>query len=98
MDSALPGASEPRLALSGMFIVQADAASITLCADGRRPPVAMEADYRALEAACLPARGQPGQALLVSLDGLIARLPHAETARPPGVDARARALHRRLAA
>lgn len=81
-EAALPGASGPRLALSGMFIVQADAARITLCADGRRLPVAMEADYRALEAAYLPARGQPGQALLVSLDGLIALRPHAEAARP----------------
>src|SRR5262245_1381599 len=36
-----PALIEPRLALTGMFIYMADAASITLCADGARLPVAM---------------------------------------------------------
>jgi hypothetical protein len=36
----------PRAALTGMFSYMADAAIITLCADGRKLPVAMEADYK----------------------------------------------------
>jgi heat shock protein HslJ len=43
----------------------------------------MEADYRALEAAYLKARREPGQALLVSLDGLIAPRPSMEASQPP---------------
>lgn len=77
------GLIEPRLALTGMLRYMADAATITLCADGGRLPVAMEGDYRALEAAYLKERRQPGQALLVSLEGLIAPRPSAEANRPP---------------
>jgi uncharacterized lipoprotein YbaY len=73
---------EPRMALTGMFTYMADAASITLCADGERLPVAMEADFKALETAYLQARQQPGQALLVSLDGLIAPRPSMEAHQP----------------
>jgi copper homeostasis protein (lipoprotein) len=78
-----PALIEPRLALTGMFVYLADAAAITLCADGGRLPVVMEADYRALEAAYLKARREPGQALLVSLDGLIAPRPSMEASQPP---------------
>jgi copper homeostasis protein (lipoprotein) len=78
-----PSLIEPRLALTGMFTYMADAASITLCADGRRLPVAMEAEYPALERAYLKARREPGQALLVSLVGLIASRPFAEEGAPP---------------
>ena len=46
-----PRLIEPRLMLTGMFTYMADAAAITLCVDGRRLPVAMEGDYKALEAA-----------------------------------------------
>jgi copper homeostasis protein (lipoprotein) len=74
---------EPRLALTGMFRYMADAAGINLCADGGRLPVAMEGDYKALEAAYLKVRRQPGEALLVALDGLIAPRPSAEANRPP---------------
>ena len=73
---------EPRLTLTGMFTYMADAATITLCADGGRLPVAMEADYKALEAAYLKERRQPGQALLVSLEGLIAPRPSMEAHQP----------------
>lgn len=73
----------PRPALTGMFSYLADAASITLCADGQQLPVAMEADYRALEAAYLKAREEPGQALLVSLEGQIASRPAMEAGAPP---------------
>ena len=78
-----PALIEPRLTLTGMFTYMADAAVITLCADGGRLPVVMEADYKALEAAYLKERQQPGQALLVSLDALIAPRPSAEASRPP---------------
>jgi copper homeostasis protein (lipoprotein) len=75
--------SEQRLVLTGMFTYMADAATITLCADGGRLPVAMEADHKALEAAYLKERQQPGQALLVSLEGLIAPRASMEVNRPP---------------
>lgn len=78
-----PALIEPRLVLTGMFIYMADAATITLCADNGRLPVAMEADYKPLEAAYLMERQQPGQVLLVSLEGLIAPRPSAEASRPP---------------
>jgi copper homeostasis protein (lipoprotein) len=73
---------EPRLALTGLFTYLADAASITLCADGQRLPVAMEADYRALETAYRQARPQPGEAVLASLEGLITHRPSTEESRP----------------
>jgi copper homeostasis protein (lipoprotein) len=78
-----PALIEPRLVLTGMFTYMADAATITVCADGGRLPVAVEADYKALEAAYLKERQQPAQALLVSLDGLIAPRPSMEAGRPP---------------
>lgn len=73
---------EPRLELTGMFRYLADAPTITLCPDDGRLPVAMEADYRALEAAYLTAR-QPGEALLVSLEGSVATRPSPEAGQPP---------------
>ncbi|GKS70433.1 hypothetical protein W03_24370 [Nitrosomonas sp. PY1] len=66
---------EPQLILTGMFDYMANAATITLCADGQRLPVAMEGDYEALEAAYQRASLQPGQALLVNLDGTIKQRP-----------------------
>ncbi len=77
------GASLSSRTLTGTFTYMADAPSIRLCADGSRIPVAMEADYKALEAAYLRERRQPGEALLVSLDGLIASRPSMEASRPP---------------
>jgi uncharacterized lipoprotein YbaY/uncharacterized lipoprotein NlpE involved in copper resistance len=74
---------EPQLFLSGMFVYLADAASIVLCADKRSVPVAMEADYKALEAAYLNARTEPGERLLVSLEGLLAPRPSMEASQPP---------------
>jgi uncharacterized lipoprotein YbaY/uncharacterized lipoprotein NlpE involved in copper resistance len=74
---------EPRLFLTGMFNVMADAASIVLCADRRSVPVAMEADYRALEAAYQKASPGPGQRLLVSLDGLLTPRPSMEPGQAP---------------
>lgn len=78
-----PALTNPRLALTGMFTYLADAATITLCADNRRLPVAMEGDYKALEAAYLKERQQPGQALLVSFEGRIAPRAAMEASQPP---------------
>jgi uncharacterized lipoprotein YbaY/heat shock protein HslJ len=74
---------EPHLALTGMFRYLADAASITLCADGRRLPVAMEGDFKALETAYRESGAKPGQPLLASVDGLIAQRPSMEESQPP---------------
>lgn len=74
---------EPRLFLTGMFTTLADAATIVLCADRRSVPVAMEADYKALEAAYLQARSRPGKHLLVSVEGLLASRPSMEESQPP---------------
>lgn len=78
-----PAPIEPRLLLTGMFTYVADAAAITLCADDRRLPVAMEGDYRALEAAYLRAEPQPGQPLLATVEGVIVSRPSAEEGQPP---------------
>jgi copper homeostasis protein (lipoprotein) len=78
-----PAPIEPRLVLRGMLTYMADAAVITLCADERRLPVAIEGDYKALEDAYLKERRQPGQALLVSVEGLIATRPSVEANQPP---------------
>jgi copper homeostasis protein (lipoprotein) len=74
---------EPRLPLTGMFSYMADAASVTLCADGQRFPVAMEGDYKALETAYLQSRTKPGQPLLASFDGVIAQRRSMEESQPP---------------
>jgi copper homeostasis protein (lipoprotein) len=74
---------EPRIALTGMFRYMADAAGITLCADGRRVPVAMEGDYKALEAAYRESGTKPGQPVLVSVEGAIAQRPSMEESQPP---------------
>ena len=73
---------EPRLLLAGMFVHLADAPSIVLCADLRSVPVAMEADFRALEAAYATARAKPGERVLVSLQGLLATRPSMEPGQP----------------
>jgi copper homeostasis protein (lipoprotein) len=74
---------EPRLNISGLFIYMADAAVITLCADGSRLPVAMEGDFRALQAAYMKERPSPGKPLLASVEGRIATRPSMEESLPP---------------
>jgi copper homeostasis protein (lipoprotein) len=76
---------DPRLNLTGMFTYMADAASIRLCATGQRLPVAMEGDFLALQRAYLQARpaANPGQPLLVGLQGLITQRPSMEEGQPP---------------
>jgi copper homeostasis protein (lipoprotein) len=66
---------EPRLTMRGMYRYLADAALFEECLSGRRFPVAMEAEHAALERAYLEAQEQPGEPLLVSLQGLIAQRP-----------------------
>jgi copper homeostasis protein (lipoprotein) len=74
---------EPHLKVSGLFIYMADAAVITLCADASRVPVAMEGDFPALQAAYMKARPPPGEALLASVEGRIAKRPSMEESLPP---------------
>jgi heat shock protein HslJ/uncharacterized lipoprotein NlpE involved in copper resistance len=74
---------EPHLVLTGMFRCLADAASITLCADGRRLPVAMEGDYKALEAVYREWGTNPGHPVLVNVEGVIAPRRSMEESQPP---------------
>ncbi len=69
---------EPRLHLSGMFSYLADAAAFTECLTGVRYPVAMEADYLALERAYTQAPHEPGAAVRVNLEGRLAQRPKME--------------------
>jgi copper homeostasis protein (lipoprotein) len=78
-----PELIEPHLKTSGLFIYMADAAVITLCADGSRLPVAMEGDFLALQAAYQKARPALGEALLASVEGRIAARPSMEESLPP---------------
>jgi copper homeostasis protein (lipoprotein) len=60
----------------GMYDYMADAGTFTDCASGKRTPVAMEADNATLERAYLAVREEPGEALLVTVEGRIdQRLP-----------------------
>lgn len=69
---------EPRLMMRGMYRYLADAALFEECLTGRRFPVSPEADNVALERAYLDARHQPGEPLLVSLQGSLALRPTME--------------------
>jgi len=69
---------EIRLTMRGMYRYMADAALFEECLSGRRLQVAMEADNVALERAYLEARREPGEPLLVSLQGRIAERPAME--------------------
>lgn len=75
-------AGQPTLQLSGMFTYMADAAQISLCEADARLPVAMEGDYKALETAYLGVRQQPGQAVLVRLQGRMLLRALGEEGRP----------------
>jgi copper homeostasis protein (lipoprotein) len=69
---------EPRLMMRGMYRYLADAALFEECLTGRRFAVAMEADNLALERAYTEARKEPGEPILVSLEGRIAPRPAME--------------------
>ncbi len=62
----------------GEMIYMADAATLTDCASGVRWPVAMTADYLALERAYLHARTAPGEPVLVAFDGRLVVMPGME--------------------
>ncbi len=71
---------EPRLAMRGMYEYLADAGRFTECLTRLSLPVAQEADNAALERAYGAARREPGEALLVMLEGRIALRPQVDGA------------------
>jgi copper homeostasis protein (lipoprotein) len=76
--TAMFEAIEPRLPMRGMYRHFADAGSFTECLTGQRWPVAQRGDNAALEREYLKARQEPGQPLLVNLEGTVRRLPPME--------------------
>jgi uncharacterized lipoprotein YbaY/heat shock protein HslJ len=70
---------EPRLLLRGMYRYMADAGTFQECLTGWQLPVAPEGDNAALESAYTKARHEPGESLLVAVQGRIANCP-----RPDG--------------
>ena len=66
--------------MKGMFSYMADAASFTDCLMEVRFPVAMANDYLALERAYLGADHEPGEAVLVTIEGHLAERPRMEGA------------------
>ena len=64
--------------MRGMYVYMADAALFTECETGTRYPVAFEGDSVSLERAYLEVRHQPGEEILVSLEGRIAERPAME--------------------
>jgi copper homeostasis protein (lipoprotein) len=69
---------EPHGELRGLYVYMADAALFTECETGKRYPVAFEGDSGVLERAYLEARRQPGDELLISLEGRFAERPAME--------------------
>ena len=66
---------EPRVGMTGMYRYMADAGIFTECRSRRRMPVSQEHDNAALEAAYVKTRREPGEELLVHLEGQIAIRP-----------------------
>jgi heat shock protein HslJ len=64
--------------MAGLYEYLADAAWFSDCASGKRAPVAMEADNAALEQAYLEVREEPGEAVLVTLEGRTDQRPSQE--------------------
>jgi copper homeostasis protein (lipoprotein) len=69
---------QPKLPMRGMYSYMADAGLFQECLTGWRLPVAQSGDNAALEAAYSKARSEPGEALLVNLEGTIAIRPKIE--------------------
>lgn len=69
-----------RLPVTGLMTYFADAALFTECLSGQRYPIAMEADYLALERAYLAADVAPGGPLIARLDAEISMRPQMEGA------------------
>lgn len=78
--SATP--AESRGERSGMFRYLADAAIFTDCQTRQRWPVAMEGSYKALEAAYVQMRREPGEELMVTVEGQVQSRPGADGGRP----------------
>jgi copper homeostasis protein (lipoprotein) len=70
---------EPRLLMRGMYKYFADAGRFTECLTRRNWPVAHEQDNAALESAYSKARRQPGEELLVNVEGRVAMRPKMES-------------------
>lgn len=67
---------EPRLLLRGQYRYLAGAGRFRECLTGLEMPVATEGDNRALEEAYLAAQGDPGEEMMISLEGQLAqRMP-----------------------
>lgn len=75
---APPDPSTAGTTILGDLVYMADAARLTLCADGRSLPVAMEADWIRMERAYSAAAGTPGAPLHVSFEGRVAKRPTME--------------------
>jgi len=58
------------------------AATFADCQSRERWPVAMEGSYKALETAYLKMRRQPGEELIVTLQGQVTTRPSADEGRP----------------
>ena len=69
---------EPRVLMRGVYSYMADAGLFRECLTQLKFPVAQVADNAALERAYTAARAQPGQELLVRVDGRIAMQPRME--------------------
>lgn len=69
---------EPRLTMRGMYHHSADTGRFRECLTGQRWPVAQLDDNAALERAYLGARREPGQELLVAVDGEVRSMPRME--------------------
>ena len=69
---------QPQLPMRGMYSYMADAGLFQECLTGWRLSVAQAGDNAALEAAYSKARSEPGEALLVNLEGTIAIRPKIE--------------------
>lgn len=67
--------------MRGMYVYMADAALFTECETGKRYPVAFEGDSVSVERAYLEARREPGEEMLVELEGHIAERPAMEGPR-----------------
>jgi copper homeostasis protein (lipoprotein) len=64
--------------MRGLFTYMADAAVFVDCDTGQKLPVAMEADYLALERAYTDNREAPGRPLTVIIEGYVAERPAME--------------------
>lgn len=69
---------EPRVLMRGMYRYMADAGVFTECSTGQRLSVAQEADNAALEQAYVKSRRHPGDEVIASVEGRIARRPRME--------------------